>query len=205
MVLDTRTHTGVIGYSHSVFNSWLGRYGYLDTRVHTWLVYALLSPLLLWSGNQSTLVESPGYTQCLQWLRDVSGYQDTHLDFLLGSTVVSTAWWRFLGTRAHTQPPSWIQLCSQPLVMSPWETSVHNPPLLLLVFSLVSEYSSLNLSWVIQSVTVMCTTLPDLCCCKLQRQDAQSVVLSVLGTLSPTPWLSSPMGYTAASYSSRIT
>ena len=49
---------------------------------------------------------------------------------------------------------------------------------------LVREYSPLNLSWLIQSVTVMCTTLPDLCCRDHQRQDAQSVVLGVSGTLS---------------------
>ena len=39
----------------------------------------------------------------------------------------------------------------------------------------------LNLSWVIQSVTVMCTTLPDLCCRDLARQDAHYVVLGGLG------------------------
>ena len=135
-MLDTRSHTGSSDNPSVLLNSWLCRYGYLETRVHTWPVHVLLSPLLIWSGNQDTPVETPGYTQCLQRLRDVSGNQDTHthLDFLLGSTVVSTAWCCFLGTRdTHTTSLLDTAVFSSSSDVFP-ETNIHNPLLLLFVF-----------------------------------------------------------------------
>ena len=139
-----------------------------------------------WSGNQYTLVETPGYSQCLQQLRDVLGNQDTHthLDFLLGSTVVSTAWCRFLGNR-DTHATSFLDTAvlstsSDVFPGNQYTQSTSVTPCM----PLVRVYSSLTLSWLSQSVTVMCITLPDLCCVDHQRQDAQSIVLGVSGSVS---------------------